>query len=53
LKLIDAQIEKEIAEGTFYKRPDVRELLEKSKKEIDEYQKSLETPPSFGKSPQE
>jgi hypothetical protein len=54
LKLIDSRIEKEKAEGSFYTRPDVKEILERSKKKIDEYQKNNQKEPlSFGKSPQE
>lgn len=54
LKLIDSQIEQDKAEGKFYTDPSVREMLERSKKKIDKYQKdSQEKPPDFDKSLQE
>lgn len=54
LNLIDSQIEKAKVEGKFYTDPNVREMLERSKKRVDKYQKNNQEPPlSFGKSPQE
>jgi hypothetical protein len=54
MKLIDSQIEKAKVEGKFYTETNVREMLERSKKKIDKYQKSnQEKPLPFGKSPQE
>jgi len=58
-KLIDAQIEKEKTDGTFYSNPATQETLEKFKRKADEVSKELErnepknNPPPFGKSPQE
>lgn len=59
VKLIDAQIKKEKAEGTFYTNPDTQEALKKFKRQADEVSKELEKnepndkSPPFGKSPQE
>lgn len=56
IKLIDAQIEKEKAEGTFYSKPEVQEILKEKKQKFDKWEKELglgNSKPNFGKSPQE
>jgi len=55
-ELINAQIEKEKAEGTFYSKPEVQEILKENKQKFDEWEKKLGLENSklnFGKSPQE
>ncbi|CAI2191402.1 12417_t:CDS:2 [Funneliformis geosporum] len=57
LELIDAQIEKEKADGTFYSNPKTKKALEEIKAKADKYKKELESNGQqnlpFGKSPQE
>jgi LPXTG-motif cell wall-anchored protein len=49
------EIEKEKAEGTFYSRPEVQEILKENKQKFDKWEKELgsgNSKPNFGKSPQ-
>ena len=62
-KLIDAEIEKEIAEGTFYSNPTTQKALEGVSEQVNRWSKNIEqkigqkksenNPLPFGKSPQE
>lgn len=59
-KLIDAQFEKEKADGTFYSNPatqkslrDVKEKVNRWSKEIEQRELKKQPPLPFGKSPQE
>lgn len=58
-KLIDAEIEKEKAEGTFYSNPATQKTLREFKEKAEKLQKDLEAnqpknnPPPFEKSPPE
>jgi hypothetical protein len=55
VKLIDAEIRKEVKEGAFHKDPSTQKALRKFKRQADEVAKDLERgkSPPFGKSPQE
>jgi len=54
-KLIDAEIEKEKAEGTFYSNPAAQKALEESREKVNRWSQKMEKNNScpFGKSPQE
>ena len=54
IKLVDAEIEKEKSEGTFYSNPSTRKALIEAEQKANKWQKELEKDSlPFGKSPQE
>lgn len=51
--LIETEIKKEMDEGKFLTNPKTKKALGEFKNQVGEYQKNLEKPLPFGKSPQE